>query len=267
MTDKGWIKLHRKLLDCWIWDIKPYDKARAWVDLLLLAVHHDKKIVIEGKPVLITRGSYFTSRGQLATRWGWSVKKVDSFLKSLEAEEMITTNKSKRGTIINIVNYKEYQLDVPKNDKNTRAAEIADMNTSEKAETISAPCEITQQAKDARKVIEEWNKLEAYGIKPITRISSGTKRYNGICARLKQYGIDNVLKAIEKIKESDFLQGKTNKGWTITFDWFVLPNNFPKVLDGNYSNKTGGKNDECIGRNANEIEDDQCRNELYSAFQ
>ena len=25
----------------------------------------------------------------------------------------------------------------------------------------------------------------------------------------------------------------------ITFDWFVLPNNFPKVLEGNYDNDKG----------------------------
>ena len=44
------------------------------------------------------------------------------------------------------------------------------------------------------------------------------------------------MKAIEKIKGSSFLQGKSKsrRPWVITFDWFVLPNNFPKVLDGNY---------------------------------
>ena len=57
-------------------------------------------------------------------------------------------------------------------------------------------------------------------------------------ARIKEYGIEEVIVAIEKIKNSDFLSGKNNRGWVITFDWFVLPNNFPKVHDGNYdSNK------------------------------
>ena len=44
------------------------------------------------------------------------------------------------------------------------------------------------------------------------------------------------IKAIEKIKGSSFLQGKSNsrRAWVVSFDWFVLPNNFPKVLDGNY---------------------------------
>lgn len=111
MAEKGWIKLHRRLLDCWIWDVKPFDKGRAWVDLLLLAMHHDKKIVIEDKPTIISRGSYFTSRGQLADRWGWSVKKVDTYLKTLEKEEMVTTHRTPKGTTITIVNYEEYQIE------------------------------------------------------------------------------------------------------------------------------------------------------------
>ena len=53
-------------------------------------------------------------------------------------------------------------------------------------------------------------------------------------ARIREYGVSNVLTAIDKIAVSDFLQGKNNKGWVITFDWFVLPSNFPKVFEGNY---------------------------------
>ena len=56
-------------------------------------------------------------------------------------------------------------------------------------------------------------------------------------ARLREYGKDAVLEAIENIKTSDFLQGKVKNDWTITFDWFVLPSNFPKVLEGNYNRR------------------------------
>lgn len=106
---KGWIKLHRKIQDCFIWTDKPYDKARAWVDLLLLATHSDKKMIIDGMTVVISRGSYMTSREKLAKNWGWSVGKVDRFLKTLESEEMITTNRTPKGTVVTIVNYSEYQ--------------------------------------------------------------------------------------------------------------------------------------------------------------
>lgn len=86
-------------------------------------------------------------------------------------------------------------------------------------------------------VIASWNKLSEYGISPIKRITGGSKRYNCLKARLREYGKDAVLEAIENIKTSDFLQGKVKNDWIITFDWFVLPSNFPKVLEGNYNRR------------------------------
>ena len=60
-----------------------------------------------------------------------------------------------------------------------------------------------------------------------------------------------MLLAIEQIKESKFLQGKNGQGWVITFDWFLLPNNFPKVLEGNYNRERGASNGN-IGSNDTE---------------
>lgn len=94
----------------------------------------------------------------------------------------------------------------------------------------------TVRQTDVRRCVDAWNDLKSFGIKPVSKLTSGTKRYDSLIARIKQYGIDDVLKAIDKIKYSSFLQGRSSnrRQWTITFDWFVLPNNFPKVLDGNY---------------------------------
>ena len=58
-------------------------------------------------------------------------------------------------------------------------------------------------------------------------------------ARIAEYGVEEVLTAIEKIRNSAFLKGQNPKGWVITFEWFVRPNNFPKVLEGNYDNLRG----------------------------
>lgn len=104
----------------------------------------------------------------------------------------------------------------------------------------------TCQTQDVRRCIDEWNSLSEYGIRKISRLDSNSKRYQSLIARINQYGIDEVLKAIDNIRHSDFLQGKhKGKPWQITFDWFVLPNNFPKVLEGNYDN--GGNDNGCTG--------------------
>ena len=94
----------------------------------------------------------------------------------------------------------------------------------------------TRQTDSVRRIVDKWNELSAYGIKEIYRMSLGSKRYKMLVARIKEYGEESVFSAIEYIKASDFLQGKTGKGWSITFDWFVKPNNFPKVLERNYDN-------------------------------
>ena len=41
---QGWISIHRKIRECFIWNEEPYDKAHAWIDLLLRANHDDKMV-------------------------------------------------------------------------------------------------------------------------------------------------------------------------------------------------------------------------------
>ena len=89
-------------------------------------------------------------------------------------------------------------------------------------------------------LIEAWNNLSVTGIKPIYKLAEGTKRLTNVRARVRQYGKEDVLRAINNINNSKFLQGNNKSGWTITFDWFVLPTNFAKVLEGNYEDKGTG---------------------------
>lgn len=92
---------------------------------------------------------------------------------------------------------------------------------------------------DVQRCVEAWNSLSDCGIKPISKMTNTSKRYQSLVARIKEYGVDDVLIAIDKIRYSKFLQGRSGskRVWIVTFDWFVLPNNFPKVLEGNYDDK------------------------------
>lgn len=110
-----------------------------------------------------------------------------------------------------------------------------DIDIEEDKEYITVSKDTVRQT-EVRQCVEAWNSLSEYGIKTISRLSSSSQRYQRLSARIKEYGLPSVLSAIEKVKGSSFLQGKSSgkKAWVITFDWFVLPNNFPKVLDGNY---------------------------------
>ena len=87
---------------------------------------------------------------------------------------------------------------------------------------------------EVQRVIDAWNSL---GLGQVKKVVSGTQRERLLKKRIKDYGIDEILKAIENVRNSTFLNGENNKGWIITFDWFLKPNNFPKVLDGNYASR------------------------------
>lgn len=86
-------------------------------------------------------------------------------------------------------------------------------------------------------IVDAWNELEEFGIATIRKIPKSSPRVPLINARLKQYSESEVLEAIENIKKSDFLLGRKTE-FVITFDWFIKPKNFVKVLEGNYRDKT-----------------------------
>ena len=88
-------------------------------------------------------------------------------------------------------------------------------------------------------IIDSWNSL---GLQKLVAINPNTNRYRLLNARIKEYGLDKVLEAIENIRYSRFLKGQNNKNWTITFDWLIKPNNFTKVLEGNYRDKGDSNN-------------------------
>lgn len=84
-------------------------------------------------------------------------------------------------------------------------------------------------------LIEKWNCIDD-NVPKINSINAGTNRYKLLKARINEYSEEDVLKAIDNISKSRFLKGYSTN-FKITFDWFLRPNNFPKVLEGNYTDR------------------------------
>ena len=101
---EGWIKLHRKLLE-WEWYDEP-NTFRLFMHCLLKANHKDNNY----RGQLVKAGSFLTSRDLLAKETGLSTQQVRTSLKRLESTNEITTKKSKKGTVLQVVKYVEYQL-------------------------------------------------------------------------------------------------------------------------------------------------------------
>lgn len=90
------------------------------------------------------------------------------------------------------------------------------------------------------KIIDQWNSFTDRGDIPMVKsVSPESKNGRSIMARVRQYGIETVMDVIGKVFESDFLRGKDGK-WCARFDWVFLPNNFEKILNGNYGTGNNG---------------------------
>lgn len=137
---KGWISLHRQIWDNWVWKDKPFSKGQAWIDLLLMANHEDKKVMFGNQLITIKRGSFVTSIRNLCDRWGWSNTKVRTFLSLLEQDGMIIVKSDAKKTTLTIVNYSIYQdSNTSKNDTKTTVDFLEDKNRYEQndAETTA----------------------------------------------------------------------------------------------------------------------------------
>ena len=102
---------------------------------------------------------------------------------------------------------------------------------------VTAPNGAVCRTGDVRRVVEAWNSL---GINPIMKITGSSTRGGMLRARISEYGVDAVINAIAQINDSSFLKWQNKSGWTVSFDWFVRPNNFLKVMEGRYSDSPHG---------------------------
>lgn len=83
---------------------------------------------------------------------------------------------------------------------------------------------------DYGKLIEYWN--EKTGGKWGRLVSIDNNRRKMVRARITEHGKATFVQAIDKATESSFLAAAP---W-FSFDWMIKPNNFDKIITGNYDN-------------------------------
>lgn len=116
----GWVKIHRKIRDNWIWDNADYLKA--WMDLIFRANFEEKRILFDGEIKEMKCGQFITSVRKLAEAWCWSNSRVLRFLKLLEEDGMIKRDSNSKRTLITIENYEFYQVQQNTNENTNKNA-------------------------------------------------------------------------------------------------------------------------------------------------
>ena len=112
---EGWIKIHRRLKNHWIW--KDSEKLKWWIDILLEANHEERKIPIGNTVLVCKRGQTAKSEITWANEWGVDRGRVRRFFKMLEDDEMICLKNEQKTTMITICNYESYQDQRPDNEQ------------------------------------------------------------------------------------------------------------------------------------------------------
>lgn len=254
MTDVKWIKLSTDIFDNRkIRQIEKLPDGDAlvviWLKLLVLAGN-----VNDGGAVYFTREIPYTDQ-LLSTQFDRPLSTVQMALKVFQSFGMIEIIDD----LIYISNWEKYQsadkLEQMREANRQRQARFREKRKANLLSDVTLPnvtdCyavthkvtpsnavdidkEIELEKEKNKKIVEAWN---ATGFTKIRGIVPQSQRDRLLKARIKERGEEAVLEAIARAKESSFLAGKNRKGWTITFDWFILPTNFQKVLEGNYDDR------------------------------
>lgn len=106
----GWIKLHRKIKDHWIW--KSERRLKWWIDILLTVNYSDSKVLIGGKLIECKRGQSVMSLETWAKRWNVTKKSVKDFFILLQNDSMLVYESVQITTRITVLNYDSYQIEV-----------------------------------------------------------------------------------------------------------------------------------------------------------
>lgn len=115
-----------------------------------------------------------------------------------------------------------------------------DVNTDRESNPETTEIALTENPKKGDRkilndVVEEFNRV----VSRLPKVTALTPKRRGIIQqRIKEHGREAVSVCFFKAGKSDFLCGVNDRGWMASFDWILKPENFVKILEGNFDSKT-----------------------------
>lgn len=257
MTKVSWIRLEIDMFDNKkIRHIRKLPEGNnivlIWMMLLTMAGRCNSNGII-----FLTENIPYTNK-ILADELDFDESVIELALTILEKFGMITRN----GTLLSIPGWEEHQnIDGLEKIREQTRKRVAEHRKRQKElseeecmpeipEQISCEKDLVKPG-DVQKVVDEWNKLQQFGIQPIARMTA--RRTQMLKARIREYGMEKIMEAIEKVKKSDFLTGR-KKDFIITFEFFINPNKFIKILEGFYDNRNEDMHNGFNGKTQRNVE-------------
>jgi len=247
----GYITLPLAVLDGWVGQNAQYLKW--WTQLRREASWTDKTVWYNRQQVYLQARQVIVTVNSLVKQWQVSKPTVIHFLQRLESEKLIERQTDSRKTIITItplgwadsevkqevapvvkvdhdVDHQSYHQPLPPIINNKEKNIIASGGARTREEEVANH--------DFDEIISFFNQqMKGKGIQQVAIITS--ERRQAFERLMSQTGVnkDTLKQAIKNAAESDFLNGKGQKGWVASFDWMMVPQNFQKVWENNYRNK------------------------------
>ena len=207
-----------------------------------------------------------------------NIRSIRTAIVKLENWGFLTSSATKSGRLINVINWGKYQGEKEQADKEatnevtnknkkinvdlvaqtdnwntiidkesdkeaTKQSEKSDKQTDNIQEDLKNN---TKNDKKSTSTKEEEYRTESEVIRLFNKICTSlpkvltftTKRRACVKVLVRSFTLEQIQEAFEKIEESAFLTGRSEKWNGCNFDWVINYNNFVKILEGNYDNLT-----------------------------
>lgn len=115
MPQQGWVKLHRKICNSFVWTNA--DQLKLWLLILMKASHDNHRFLFNGKQVDVSSGQLVTGRDALAFEFNDGVSRdhrvvartLWRWVKQFEKEKMLSIKSTAKYSVITVINYGLYQ--------------------------------------------------------------------------------------------------------------------------------------------------------------
>ena len=124
---EGWIKLHRKSFDNFLYkENRPLTRREAWEDILLRVNYIEGESLFGNEKIICKRGQSIKSLDTWAKIFNWDKSKVKRFFDLLQKNSMIVVENLHKTTRITVCKYEDYQGDQNGNETHLKRKRNAD---------------------------------------------------------------------------------------------------------------------------------------------
>lgn len=149
----AWIKLHRKLIDSPVWHDERLLKV--WMWCLLRASHEERRVIMNGREIVVPIGGFITGRAAGAEACGLPQSTFRNAMQRLVDSGMLASKPDNKKTLYVVVKYADYQILDNENgqqedNRRTTGGHIQDISISPNGDIQGAPSAPPKQKREKR---------------------------------------------------------------------------------------------------------------------